>query len=297
MPNPQPIDNLTRMLREIGITERELRVALRSAARNSRDIVLALGDGQPTFSRQVRAAQTALAQEQIALWAESQGIIEAGVGRMGVASADLSVLWSADLLRSAGVPVRAWQAGLRQAARNGVARYLARAHNGFTLSARVFRNRALASGAVDAAVNNGLLLGKSAKEIARDVYTYIHPGTPGGASYAAMRLGRTELNNAFHELSRQDYDSTPWTEAVLWSLSGSHPRPDECDEFANNVHFRGGEPGQFKTDDVPDKPHPQCFCYTSAVNVSDAQFLANYQRGMYDGYIQSVVPGSSAQVA
>ncbi len=294
---PTPQTNLTRLLRTMGVTEVELRQALRAAARDSRDIVLRLDDGLPTFSRQVRTAQTLLAQQQIELWASNEGIIRAGVERAGVASADLSVLWSGDLLRTAGVPMQEWKEGLRRSAQAGVRRYLARAHNGFTLSARVFRNRALTTNAVGQAVNNGLLLGKSAKEIADDVYKYIHPGTPGGASYAAMRLGRTELNNAFHELSRSDMAATPWTEAVQWNLSGSHPRPDVCDDYANDVHIRNGEPGHYRPDDVPDKPHPQCFCFVTPVQVSDEQFIANFHAGVYDSYINSVIPTQAGQVA
>ena len=297
MADPSPQTNLTRLLRTIGVTEVELRQALRSAARDSRDIVLALGDGQPTFSTQVRMAQTLLAQQQIELWGESEGIIRAGAHRAGTAVADLSVLWSGDLLADAGVPKREWQAGLRRAARLGVDRYLARAHNGYTLSARVFRNRALASGAVEQMVNNGLLLGKSAKEIANSVFGYIHPSTPGGASYAALRLGRTELNNAFHEMSRQDMAASPWTEAVAWHLSGSHPKPDICDDYAGESHYPHGEAGQFRSSEVPDKPHPQCFCYTTPVNVSDEEFIKNFHAGVYDSYINGVTSEAGAAAA
>lgn len=288
MPTPQPSDTLRALLRAIGLTEQQLRGALAEASRASRDIVLQLQDGEPTFSRRVRIAQMQLAQEQIALWARNEQLIRQGALRSGTAAADMSVLWSGDLLRDAGVKVSDWKRSMRATAQQGVRTYLARQHHSFSLSARVFRNRALAAGTVERTVNTGLLLGKSAKEIADDVYRYINPRTPGGASYAALRLGRTELNNAFHEIARQDADDTPWTTSVQWHLSGSHPRPDICDDYANDTHRRGGQPGEFKADSIPDKPHPQCFCFTTPVNVSDEQFIRNFNAGRYDSYINRV---------
>ena len=91
------------------------------------------------------------------------------------------------------------------------------------LSPRVYKNQALANRWVDRAVNRGILLGKSAREIASDVRLLIRPDTPGGVSYAAQRLGRTELNNAFHETSRRAVEGMPWITGVRWNLSDHGP--------------------------------------------------------------------------
>lgn len=85
-----------------------------------------------------------------------------------------------------------------------------------------------------------------------------------------MRLSRTEINNAFHEQQKRAGDK-PWVEGVKWNLSGSHPRPDTCNDYANQSNGLGR--GVFKTGDVPDKPHPQCLCYLTYETLSPEAFL------------------------
>jgi len=170
-------------------------------------------------------------------------------------------------------------------ARAGIDSFIARRENNYTLSQRVYRNRALSQGHVEKAINNGLLLGKSAREMAKDVKRFIDPSTPGGASYAAMRLGRTEIQNAFHFNAVKQYQESPWVERVLWTLSGSHPEPDECNEYAESVHFNGGRAGEFRPDDLPAKPHPQCLCYTDPVAIDLDEYAKRFHAGEYDDYI------------
>jgi hypothetical protein len=128
----------------------------------------------------------------------------------------------------------------------------------------------------------------SAKEIAKQVFRFIDPETPGGASYAALRLGRTELNNAFHTNSIKQAQAMPWVEGVKWNLSGSHPRPDECNEYAEDTHYRGGDGGVFLPQDVPPKPHPNCLCFTTTETQSDEDFIASYRAGDYNDYFASI---------
>lgn len=145
------------------------------------------------------------------------------------------------------------------------------------LSPRVYKNSALASGAVERQIRAGIIQGMSARDLAKRVERFISARTPGGVSYAALRLARTELNNAFHEEQKRQGDA-PWIKSMKWNTSGSHPRKDACDTLANqNLHGLGK--GCYPADDVPDKPHPQCLCYTTFVTISEREMLALLPRG------------------
>jgi hypothetical protein len=141
------------------------------------------------------------------------------------------------------------------------------------LSDRVYKIAALHEDKVEDAIRAGIIANLSARELAQDVYQYISPTTKGGAAYAAQRLARTEINNAFHERQIQGA-SRPGVKAVQWNLSNSHPRPDECNLYAAH------EP--FPPDAVPDKPHPNCFCYLTYVTMSPEEFVEALDRGAFD---------------
>lgn len=126
------------------------------------------------------------------------------------------------------------------------------------LSDRVFRNAATSSGKIERIIRGSIIRGMSAREMARQVKPLIDPRTRGGVSYAAMRLGRTELNNAFHEQQKLQADRD-WVSGVKWNLSKTHPRRDSCDLYAE--HDSGLGSGVWDKHEVPDKPHPQCLCY------------------------------------
>jgi hypothetical protein len=156
--------------------------------------------------------------------------------------------------------------------------------NKIDLSDSVFKNQALMSGKIDNIVNSGILNGRSAAEIAKDVRQYINPNVMGGTRYAALRLGRTELNNAAHGMAKSLYADSPYVEAVKWYLSGSHPRSDECNTFADE-DANGLGSGVFPPDDVPDKPHPQCFCFIAPITPTPKQFMNKLLAGEYDSEV------------
>jgi hypothetical protein len=158
--------------------------------------------------------------------------------------------------------------------------------NRIDLSPSVYRNQALMSGKIDDVVNSGILNGRSAAEIAKDVRQYINPRVMGGVRYSAMRLGRTELNNAAHGMAKSLYADSPYVEAVKWYLSGSHPRPDECNAFADDDSHGLGS-GVFPPDDVPDKPHPQCFCFIAPITPTPKQFIDKLLAGDYNNRISN----------
>lgn len=150
--------------------------------------------------------------------------------------------------------------------------YLARGENGISLSERVYRTEKLSNGLVDRAINREILLGRNWQDLAKAVRPMIDPNTPGGVSYAAKRLARTELNNAFHTAQKNLAAANPWVEAQTWNLSRSHRVPDRCDELARG-HSKGMPPGSYAIGEVPSKPHPQCLCYLGEEVVSEDQFL------------------------
>jgi hypothetical protein len=163
---------------------------------------------------------------------------------------------------------------------------ISRALNDVRFSRSVYNNRAWTNGKLDRIINSGIGAGKSAREIAADVRSFISPNTPGGVRYAAMRLGRTELNNAFHRTSVDMAKSQPWVEGVKWNLSGSHPRADICDEYAHADNGMG--PGVYEPKDTPSKPHPQCLCYLTFVVPDRDAFLNNLANGDYDSWMNKL---------
>lgn len=138
------------------------------------------------------------------------------------------------------------------------------------LSTAVYRNEALSNKVVQRIVQQGIIRGFSAKEIAKDVAHLIKPSTPGGVSYAAMRLGRTELNNAFHAQQLAEADR-PWVQGVKWNRSKSHPKRDICDTYAE--HDEGLGRGVWSKGTVPSKPHPHCFCYMTYEVMNEQEAL------------------------
>lgn len=296
VPQPEPLGRkvLLKYLRVQRLTDRELNAILRETAREANRFIAGLSDAP---SNAVRRAQIHLAQQQVEMWARVNTSIRTGAGNAGEAAAELMAQFDKPYLRSLGIDPLAWERAQVATARRGVLNYLARGVNNVPLSTRVYRNGLVSSGRIDSIINSGLLLGKSAREIAQAVAKYISPSTPGGVSYAAMRLGRTELNNAFHRLSIEKYEQTPWVDAVKWNLSGSHPKADECDGLAGDQHFKGGGPGEFMPDDVPGKPHPHCLCFVEPVPVSENAFVRAFHAGRYDDYLDSLVPTRSQRIA
>jgi hypothetical protein len=231
----------------------------------------------------LRATQLGLTRDIMQGWAKIGTVIERNVIASAADIAKVQQAFDSVLFAKHGAGISEdYARSLLQTARSGMDSYISRAHNGLDLSERVYKNGRKGVKTVESLINQGLLSGKSAREIAASVKRYISPTTPGGMSYAAQRLGRTELNNAFHATSIRLAVEDPFVESLQWHLSGSHPRADECDAIAGNVGFRGGDAGQYRPGDVPSKPHPQCLCYTSPVTISDEEFLRRLRRGDLD---------------
>lgn len=172
--------------------------------------------------------------------------------------------------------------------KSAVDAYISRQENRIELSSRVYKNMDLFIGKVDKRINLALLKGASADELAKDISRFINPNVMGGVKYAAMRLARTELANAFHTTTIRQGREMPWVQGFQWNLSGSHGRPDVCNEYAQDDHDGLGA-GIFKKANVPGKPHPQCLCYLTMAQVDEQRFIRNMKSGRYNQYMTQMI--------
>lgn len=154
------------------------------------------------------------------------------------------------------------------------------------LSRRIYKSRSLSNGYVERIVRSNLARGNSAKDIAHAVRSHINPGIPGGVSYAAMRLGRTELNNAFHATTIEQMNDRPWIANAVWNLSRTHEKDpgDKCEEYARLRTFPVGA--------VPRKPHPQCFSGEALVTAESVRAVSKrrYSGSLVDVFLTEDSP-------
>lgn len=177
---------------------------------------------------------------------------------------------------------KAWQASYIQTARHGVAAMITRIlQTQRPLSKQVYKTAAFTTGNLDRKINSALARGSSAKEIAKLVRSDINPKVAGGVSYAAMRLGRSEINNAFHAMSIGNAQDDPWVIDMEWHLSKVHKdNPgDLCEVYAGRQYFPKIA--------VPGKPHPQCMCFVTRRSMSFETFSLQLEAGVFDDSFES----------
>lgn len=279
--------------------DREMARILMDAAKEAETIIanLALdkGIGSKIRQAQLRQAQAGLRSLSGSLWGDRiTPLMRRGI-REAAEKGATSEMFINDVLRKRGLPT---VPGLEEAYRfdaHDTARNLyARQSNGISLSRNVYKAEALSRGWVDREINRALALQMSQKELARRVKALIRPDVRGGVSYAANRLARTEINNAFHTSQIERRSAEPWTRGMQWHLSGSHPRPDECNFYALKVNFTGGGPGVFKPGETPSKPHPNCLCYLTTVTIGEQEFIDGFMDGKYDNFLRRETGFASA---
>ncbi len=282
VPDREP---LVRFLRAQSLTDAEIRRIMTDASKQASAIVAGMGDG---VGSNVRRAQLKVSEVMREHWQHVGDAAFVGIGDGADAAGESLAYLNSLMFDSMGLSPSYWRESMLATARSGIDSLRSRKVNGITLSQRVWRDSVADGARIDRLINASLANGLGPREIAKQVQEYVSPTTPGGSSYAAMRLGRSEVNNAFHTTSIRTYAEQPWINGVQWSLSSSHPEGDECDVYAGDVHFKGGEPGVFKPMEVPSKPHPQCFCYISPVTLDDDEFIKRFQQGRFDSYMDGV---------
>ncbi len=263
-PAKRPLDFF---LKEEMAWERKAIVMLKESLSETDKILKALelknGPGALQRGYQLRSAQIAMRTQLSELWTALGQSIQAS--REASAAAAIDAAYTNSVLQRVEGMTAARYEGIIKAERAGakanVERSLQRLlGDGYVpLSERVYKSTPLVTGRVDRIVQQSLARGASAREMATAVRALINPNTPGGVKYAAMRLGRTENNNSFHARQVSYAQETPWVTGVKWQLSGSHPRPDECNDYDNQV---------YAPNEVPAKPHPNCLCYTTYEQMS-----------------------------
>lgn len=284
MASPAPFQPFRRVQASM---DAETRRIMERSAKDIQKRVAAL-DIKTGIGAQVRAAQLRLVLKQInaRLAAAFVGELLPSVqaGRKAAAEAAQTAAELLTAVAYTALPddvAEALTRGLDATARAGIESDFARVPR--ELSSLVYKNSALASGKVEDTIRAGLIQGLNAKELAAEVYKYVSPSTPGGASYAAMRLSRTEINNAFHEQQKAG-GNRPGVKATKWNLSESHPKPDKCNEYADHPSPLGIGCYAFGT--VPDKPHPHCFCFLSYIMMTPVDFASALENGDFDAELE-----------
>lgn len=272
--------------------DKELKKVLSEAAEDAYKRIRLL-DSNGTFSARVRQAQIRMVVQEVKtvtkeIFGAASDIIirgqkaEAVQAVVAFGETDNKYLRAVFDQTHGKTTVDSFIDGQKVQAQLQVANVVSRMINDVPLSRRVYRSESLANQWVQRSINASLLRGDSAKDLAEMVRSHIKPNTPGGISYAAMRLGRTELNNAFHATTINLAKDRPWVEQMKWYLSSTHVKVgdgDLCDQYANI--------GNFYVDQVPVKPHPQCRCYTAPVLEPFSAFTDRLLAGYYRDWTES----------
>ena len=125
------------------------------------------------------------------------------------------------------------------------------------LSKKVIDTTKIINGQLDRFIETALVTNMDVDQFARGVRGFIRPDVPGGASYAALRLARNEIANAFHATQIVHAQQQPFITGCRWELSGSHSKSKSdcmCPVYAGKI---------YPPDQVPNRPHPGCLCTLS----------------------------------
>lgn len=280
---------LSRYMKVQSQTDTRVRTILVEAAEDANEQVIAL-EKNSTFSAGVRTAQLRLVMSIIKdilndLFDGITPVLREGQKKEAVAAVDGLTETDRDYLvkvfANTGA-VRGFIDSQKIQAQIQVVNAINRmTKSDIPLSRRVYRTESLAKRWVQRDVTLEIAKGSSAKQIAKIVRKHILPNTPGGVSYAALRLGRTELNNAFHATAVSLAEDRPWIKGMSWHLSSRHEfdpkNPEICEVYSKQI---------FDVNKVPKKPHPQCRCFVAPVLESMDSFTANLTAGRYRDWIE-----------
>lgn len=271
--------------------DKEMARILLDAAKEAEKIAAAGGSSALTAA-QARIKARELRDLSGSLWGQITPTMTKGMKAAAVAASGAETFVGDVLEKATGQRFRALEQALAFNAQNSVLRLRAKAANGIPLSEQVYKTKALSDGWVDREIKRSLALQESAKQLAARVSGMIRPDTPGGVSYAAMRLARSEINNAFHQTQIATRSEEPWTQGMRWNLSSSHPKPDECNEYAEGQHTKDLPVGVFLPREVPSKPHPNCLCFLTTETIDEDAFLDGFFAGKYNTYIDRKIYSS-----
>ena len=285
-PGESPITTFTRHSER---TDRAILSLLQQAAadaeKDARKLAAKGGIGNIARASQQRIAVANLHSRMREMW-ETVGHLtifgEKEAARMAMDSQDF--LAKGIYGKAAGTAKENLIIAMKESARANVDAFISREENLLPLSSRIWRQIDLSTGRLEKEIQKGLLRGLSADELAAIVGKSLKPGVAGGVSYNAMRLARTEIQNAFHFTQIRYTREQPWVDGYQWHKSRSHAHVDICDTMATGNHDGMGR-GVYKKTTVPGKPHPHCFCYITSVLADSGKFERQLRRGSYDKYL------------
>ncbi len=158
---------------------------------------------------------------------------------------------------------------------------------GYTLSDRIWNASLETRRRIDALLADGIRSGRAAFSLANELERFLVPGRaalrtnrPYGqdASFWAMNLARSEISLQAARVSVVSARQNPFVEAVIWNLSGSHPKDDICDSLA------AGSP--YPVDRAPLQvidSHPQCLCFNTYEVRPSSEVIDELRGLMADG--------------
>ena len=283
IPKPDPRDWQIANAQELQVTDKQVLAMLRSAKRNVDRILAELPAGKQEVKRaQLESTRARLLAQQADIFDRLGDIVSARRARAASRSAGLSAAADRALLDLVGKGAEGqflYESALQVGQRQIDAALARMKHSQLPLSKRIYDSSVWMGGRLGKLINETLASGLNAKEFARRARDWFNPNTPGGVRYAAMRLARTEINNAFHAMTAEKAARDPWITEVEWNLSKSHPKPDIC----NKVH----DDSPFPADKVPARPHPQCMCYITPKSISEDEFIDNFLKGDYNEFLDN----------
>ena len=281
---------LNRYLRAQRPVDIKIRKILVAASKDAESQIISLASN-PTFSAKVKTTQLKLVMREIKAvlndaFSSITPVIKDGSEAAALQAVDALTESDIEYLKkafanSAG-DYRDFVEGQRRQAQLQIANVVSKMYSfDKPLSSRVYRTRVQATSWVRNTVSSKIATGASAKDIAKAVRGSIRPDTAGGISYAAMRLGRTELNNAFHATSINLAQDRPWVNGMSWHTSKVHiPNENGIIEICEKYNGK-----TFEMNSVPVKPHPQCRCFVVPEDEPLNVFVNHLTAGTYRDWI------------
>jgi cell pole-organizing protein PopZ len=281
---------LRRYLKAQGPVDTKLRKILVQASEDAESQIASLAKS-PTFSAKVKTTQLKMVMAEIRsvlndAFLSITPVVSQGNKDAAAQAADALTETDVEYIKKAfaasGGDYRDFIEGQRRQAQLQVANVVSKMY-GFDkpLSSRVYRTRYQANTWVRNTVSRQIAIGASAKDIAKAVRSSIRTNTPGGVGYAAMRLGRTELNNAFHATSVNLAKDRPWINGMTWHTSKVH-EPNDNGTVEICDYYNGQN---FSLDLVPPKPHPHCRCFVVPEVEPLDTFVTHLTSGQYRDWI------------
>lgn len=162
-----------------------------------------------------------------------------------------------------------------------------RYNDGFNLSDRIWRIQEYTQKGILDITTQAIMSGISAVELSKQLEGFLLKRGPawttgikrsvtgrGTVAYNALRLARTEINQAYHWAQKEMAKENPMLIGQKWNLSNTHPTdwppsaaymgyPEICDYYAKHDHHGLGE-GVFPPGEAP-PDHPNGLCYLTDV--------------------------------